>query len=108
MELPEILKWLEAAKIGAVALLLMAITQYIKPVIPEAATKWIRLFSIPAGIGLAYLCDLYVGAKLMNHYKIILNGILGAVFAELGYQFFSGKGGPFSLPSRDQFDKPKP
>jgi hypothetical protein len=107
MELPEILKWLEAAKIGAVAFLLVAITQYVKPIIPENKTKFIRLFSVLAGIILAYLCDLYMETKIINHYKVILNGILGAVFAELGYQFLSGKGGPFSLPSRDQLEKPK-
>lgn len=96
--------WLDMAKISGIAVLTLAVVQYFKSSIPDA---YIRYFTIAMGIILAALGDLYAGAKVV-WYQVLLNGILAGIVSDLGYAFLSKKGGPFTLPSKDDLKPPTP
>ncbi len=93
MDLPN---WLDAPKIAGLAVLILAVVQYLKTYIPE---KYVKLCALVIGVVLAILCELYIGAKLI-WVKAILNGIVAAVLADTAYGFLSKKGGPLTLPSK--------
>lgn len=97
-------KFLEVAKILGVAICVFAIVQYIKADIPENWAKRIRLIAIGIGLIFSFLLEIYVGAKTkeLNFAKILVNGVLGAVFSDVAYKFLSKTGGSFVMPSRNQ------
>jgi hypothetical protein len=88
----------------AIAAIAMAFTQYVKGWIPEKA---IRAVNLLAGVGAAYLC-FYKPDAAVEWVKIIANGLIGAVGADLGFDFFSAKKSQiFSLSSKPEAP-PKP
>ncbi len=93
MDLPS---WLDAPKIAGLAVLILAVVQYLKSYIPD---KYVKLFALVIGVILAILCELYIGVRLI-WVKAILNGLVAAVLADTAYGFLSKKGGPFTLPSK--------
>lgn len=96
MELPA---WLDLPKIGGLAILILAVVQYIKVYIPD---KWIKLVAIGIGILASIACECYVGAsfRIIN---AVVNGIVAAIFADTAYGFLSNKGGGiFKLPSKPE------
>jgi hypothetical protein len=105
MDIPEQLKWLDFERIIGLAILTLAIVQYIKVNIPDKA---IKVFTILVGVVLAILADLYVGvpAAKIAWFKDVVNGILAAVLSDIGYGFLSTKAGAFALPSKDDLRKP--
>lgn len=99
MDLP-IPTWVDFGKIGGIAFLVLAVTQYCKGWIPD---KFIKPFAIAVGLLFAALCECLTKTPVYWA-TVLLNGIMAAVMADLGYSFFSKKGGvAFLLPS-----KPKP
>ena len=93
--------WLDAPKIAGLAVLILAVVQYLKVYIPE---KYIKLAALLIGVTLAILCELYIGAKLV-WVRAILNGIVASVLADTAYGFLSKKGGALTLPSKEPNNK---
>ncbi len=94
MELPA---WLDLPKIGGLAVLVLAIVQYVKQYIPE---KWIKLAAIGIGIAASVACECYIGQsfRIVN---AVVNGVVAAILADTTYGFLSNKGdGAFKLPSK--------
>lgn len=89
--------WLDAPKIAGLAVLILAVVQYLKAYIPE---KYVKLAALLIGVVLAILCELYIGVQLI-WVKAILNGIVAAVLADTAYGFLSKKGGTLALPSKE-------
>ena len=103
MDIPEQLKWLDFERIIGIAILTLAVVQYLKANIPD---KFIKVFTILVGVALAVLADLYVGVPKIAWFKDIVNGVLAAVLSDIGYGFLSTKAGAFTLPSKDDLKKP--
>lgn len=98
MNLPN---WLDLTTISTIGVLTIFIVQYLKSSIPEKAIPY---FTIVIGICVSIFSQFYANALpvALNWYRIIFNGIIGAILADGGYKFFSGGGGsmPFTFPSK--------
>lgn len=92
--MPELPSWLDLPKIGALGVLVLFITQYIKVYLPE---KWIKLITIGIGIIVAIGAECYIAGCVPSWPKTIINGILAAIVADGGYSLFSNKGGGVGL-----------
>ena len=93
--------WLDINRIGEIAFLTIALMQFFKTKIPS---KYIWMFQIALAIGISFGSVLYMGASI-SLVKGIIDGLIAAVTAELGYQFFSKTSGPFTLPSKGELIK---
>lgn len=106
MEIQDILgltpSWLDMAKITGLAVLTLAVVQYLKTNIPDKLIRW---FTLAVGICLAILSDLYVG-KSVAWFQAIVNGIFAGVLSELGYQLLGKKAGVMTLPSKRDLSPP--
>ena len=88
----------------AVAGLSMAITQYVKGWTPD---KLVKAINLVAGVLVAFLC-FYKPNIPVDWVRVVANGILGAIGADLGFNFLSaGKSPMFSLSSKPEAP-PKP
>lgn len=103
MNLPNII---DLTVIASVGILVLAVMQYIKEPIP---TKLVPVCSMLVGIGVSFLFFYKPGAAI-DFVQIVANGILGAVFADSGYNFLSAKQSPpLSLSSKvEKVEPPKP
>jgi hypothetical protein len=89
----------------AVAGLSMAITQYVKGWLPD---KLIKPGNLLAGIFVAFLC-FYKPNIPVDWVRVIANGVLGAIGADLGFNFLSvGKSPMFTLSSKPIPTPPAP
>jgi hypothetical protein len=96
MNLPSII---DITAISAIGVLVLAIMQYIKEPVP---VKLVPACSILVGIGVAFLYFYKPGVSL-DFVAIIANGVLGAVFADTGYNFLSAsQSPPLSLSSKKE------
>lgn len=98
MDLPS---WLDAPKIAGLAILTLMFVQYFKGQIPD---KWIKYAAVLMGIALSIACEIYIGATwaTLNWVKAGVNGAVAAVASDTAFQFFSNKGGKFTLPSKPE------
>ena len=94
MDLP---KWLDAEKIGQLALLVLAVVQYFKQGIPD---KFIKYFGMAIGVAVSIICDLYVGKIVWI--QSVFNGMVAAILADTAYGFLSSKQGTFTLPAKKE------
>ncbi len=88
MQLPN---WIDLKTLSEVGLLVAIIVQYIKDSVPTYLMRWVVL---AIGIVCAYVAALYQAQPLV-HIPIILNGVLAAMLANVGYQVL--KNTPFAL-----------
>lgn len=101
MELPD---FLDAARIGQLALLVAIVIQYVKDKVPEWFIKpylQMVLGIILSWLGLAYVSGA-VNPFLVPWVKVIVDGIVAALVSDFGYNFLVSKPGSpaFSLPTR--------
>src|SRR5512139_1395274 len=84
-------------KLATIGTLTMIIIQYIKEAIPE---KFITTATVLVGIGISFFVE-YKALGSTDVVTTIVNGVMGAMGADSGYQFLSGgKSLPFTLPSK--------
>jgi hypothetical protein len=93
--------WLDAPKIAGLAVLTLMFVQYFKAQIPD---KWIKVAAVLMGITLSVACEIYIGATwaTLSWVKAVVNGSVAAVASDTAFQFFSNKGGKFTLPSKSE------
>ena len=94
MEMPA---WLNLSRIAEISVVLLAVVQYVKDVIPSGAIRYVTL---GLGVLISVAAAFYTGEGVSNWVTVIVNGILAAVLADTGYQFLSGKSGSLTLPSK--------
>ena len=91
-------KLIDISLIPKIGVLVLAVIQYFKSYIPD---KLIPIGSIVAGIIISFLYLYKVPIGSMDFVAVVANGVLGAIMADTGYQFFSKKDGNFSLPPKN-------
>ena len=101
MNLPSII---DITSIASIGMLVLVVMQYIKEPIP---VKLVPVCSVLVGIGVAFLYFYKPGGGQLDLVMIIANGVLGAVFADTGYNFLSAsQSPPLSLSSKVVTPKP--
>jgi len=100
----DIMSVLNVPAMGIISALALAITQYVKASIPEKAIPYANIL---AGVVAAFLYFYKPGTPI-DYIPVIVNGVLGAVGADLGFDFLSVKKSPmFTLSSKPEAP-PKP
>ncbi len=97
MDLPS---WLDAPKIAGLSILCLAFTQYFKKRVPE---KYIPYLALVLGVLISIASEIYIGAAFSgttSWVKAIVNGVIAAIMADLGYSFLSRTPTAFTLPSQ--------
>lgn len=87
------MNFLNMADISQIAVLTVALIQYIKPYVPEKIIK--PYIQGVVAIGFSFLIQLYMGQ--LNYVSAVVNGMLATLVSESGYQILS----TFGLRSKD-------